>query len=65
VFNFPLRKRNNKEKYKLGKIKELRRIEMAEKQWAYENKHEELIKLRDVIRRPDNYIVNPKSGPQD
>ena len=38
---------------------------MGEKAWAKEHKHEDLIALRDIIRKPENYIVNPKSGPQD
>jgi hypothetical protein len=43
VFNFTLRKRDGREKHKLAKIKELRRIEYEEKNWAHSERHEELI----------------------
>jgi hypothetical protein len=43
VFNFTLRKRDGREKHKLAKIKELRRIEYEEKNWAQTERHEELI----------------------
>ena len=67
VFNFPLRKRNPQEKFKLSKIKELRKMEIHEKEWRNEKtqEHEELIPLRQIIKKPENYIVNPKPGVQD
>merc|ERR1711953_1453592 len=40
-------------------------MEMNEQAWSKENHKEELIPLRQIIRKPEAYVVNPKPGVQD
>lgn len=65
VFNFPLIKREKVESRKLQLLKNLRFMELKEKQWRAQTGKEEYIDLQNVCGKDKvDYIVNSQPGKQ-
>jgi hypothetical protein len=62
VYNFQIRKITPEEKRKLKFALEIRRMELREKTAREERKEQELFRVDNFCRRPENYIVNGVPG---
>lgn len=65
VFNFVIKKKDKAIERKLKMLKNMRFIELREKDWKKENKVEQYINLRKMTKKPIKYIVNAFPGKQD
>ncbi|EAR97028.3 hypothetical protein TTHERM_00196190 (macronuclear) [Tetrahymena thermophila SB210] len=67
VYNYHIRKRTADEERKLKIVKDLRRIEIREQKARKEAKDQvlkEIIPVEDLIKKPEEYIINAGPGKQ-
>ena len=64
VFNFPLIKKEKENQRKIRLLKNLRIMELKERQWRKENNKPEYLALEDSCKKPIDYIVNAFTGKQ-
>jgi len=62
VYNYQVKKVSDKENSQLKKVMEMRKIELIEKYMRMEMKLTELIRIQDLCKKPENYIINVYSG---
>jgi len=65
ITNFPLLKPQPDKLEKLRMLKNLRFMEIKEKEWRKSKKRPEYISLESLSKKPIKYIVNPVSGKQE
>jgi WD40 repeat protein len=64
IFNFVIRKKEIEENERFKLVANMRMVELQEKKWKKDNGQEELLAITDLCKKPENYIVNAKSGKQ-
>ena len=65
IMNYVIRKKDTDQERKLKLLKNMRMIELKEKEWKKEHQIPEYIDLRKMTTRPIKYVVNAYTGKQD